>query len=405
MSNETLLSDGSEWLLRMDYTDRDAHGVTILVVISCFSLAAIAGLLTAISLSAFNTRSSVDKHLFVRTHVAAYFISLLLSDLMQAIGSILNVRWIRDMAVVVGDVCVYTGVLKQTADVATAFWTLVIAIHTFCLLFLELKSSRFTLLTTMIAGWSFIATIIIAGPAALDTSHHGPFYGISGYWCWISPRYTTSHITLDYMFMFIAAAFSFVLYTLIFLRMRGNIVVERRRVSFRRAGLSTWRGKQFQNQALTIARQMLLYPVAYTIIILPIAASRFSSFAGHDVPFEVTMFSDAVFLLSGFVNVTLFTATRRILPPDSFKIPKWAISSPSSPKPIPDYTVETDTDSYYRSSGTYAASYEEREKEEDRFATKVGHVPRTAESEISLAPLPVAHRASGENFNLLRNNL
>ncbi|KAJ7497056.1 hypothetical protein FB451DRAFT_964683, partial [Mycena latifolia] len=298
-------------------------------------------------LSAFNTRSSINQHLFVRTHVAAYFISLLLSDLIQALGSILNARWIRDMAVVVGDVCVLQGVLKQIADVATAFWTLVIAIHTFALLFLELKPGRFVLLTTLIAGWSGIATIVIAGPAALDTAHHGPFYGISGYWCWISPQYTTSRIT--YVAMFMAAAFSFLLYSAIFLRMRGNIVVTGRRISIRWAGINAWRGKQF-DQALAIAKQMLLYPVAYTIIILPIAASRFSSFAGNDVPFEVTIFrrpciSAAVFLLSGIVNVTLFTTTRRVLPPDSFKIPKWSISRP---QPLPEYTVEAGPDSYYQ---------------------------------------------------------
>ncbi|KAJ6558498.1 hypothetical protein DFH09DRAFT_1036992 [Mycena vulgaris] len=421
MSDTVLLPDGSEWLLRIAYTSREVHGVTVLVVISCFSLIAVVGLLLAISLSAFNTRSSGDQHLFVRTHVAAYFISLLLSDLIQALGSILNARWIRDMGVVVGDVCVLQGVLKQAADVATAFWTLVIAIHTFCLLFLELKSSRFVLLTTLIAGWSGIATIVIAGPAALDTTHKGPFYGISGYWCWISPEYTASRITLDYMFMFMAAAFSFVLYSAIFLRMRGNIVVTGRRISFRLSGISAWRGKQFENQALAIARQMLLYPVAYTIIILPIAASRFSSFAGNDVPFAVTIFrrvlflivrclNAAVFLTSGIVNVTLFTTTRRILPPDSFKIPKWAISRP---QPLPEYTVETGPDSYYQSSGTYAESLEEKEKRYSSgtldFSMPAPLHIRTTESELSpttLAPASYSHRESVESvFNLYESNI
>ncbi|KAJ7039161.1 hypothetical protein C8F04DRAFT_1033878 [Mycena alexandri] len=386
MLNETLLPDGSEWLVEMAYTSEGLHGVTLLVVISCFSLVAVVGLLLAISLSAFNTRSSVDQHLFVRTHVAAYFISLLLSDIFQAIGSILNVRWIHDMAVVYGEVCVIQGVLKQLADVSTAFWTLVIGVHTFALLFLELKSSRFTLITTLVAGWSSIAAFVIAGPATLNTSHHGPFYGISGYWCWISPEYPASRITLDYMFMFIAAALSFVLYSMIFLRMRGNIVVEGRRISFRRTG-TAWRGKQFENQALAIAKQMLLYQVAYTILILPIAAARFSAFAGAEVPFAVTIFADAVFLLSGVVNVTLFTTTRRILPVDSIKIPKWSISRP---QPIPEYNVnpeagvdvEAGVDSYYQSSGTYAASYDEKEK--DGYA-----------SEPATPPAPLRIRTSG----------
>ncbi|KAJ7078845.1 hypothetical protein B0H15DRAFT_788534 [Mycena belliarum] len=363
MPDTILLPDGSELLQRLAYTPKEAHGVTVLLVISCFSLVAVVGLLAAISLSAFNTRSSSNQHLFVRTHVAAYFISLLISDLIQALGSIVgNAKWISDMAVVAGDVCVLQGEQCQIADVSTALWTLVIGIHTFALLFLELKPSRVVLLATLIAGWSAIATIVIAGPAALDTVRRGPFYGISGYWCWISPQYKHSRVTLDYMFMFLAAALSFILYSAIFLRMRGNIVVTGRRISIRWSGISAWRGKQFENQASAIAKQMLLC-VAYTIIILPIAASRLSSFAGNDVPFAVTIFSAAVFLLSGIVNVVLFTTTRRILPPDSFKIPKWSISRP---QPIPqlsvDPSVEPGVDSYYQSSGTYSESYEEKEK-------------------------------------------
>ncbi|KAJ6529626.1 hypothetical protein B0H19DRAFT_1332690 [Mycena capillaripes] len=278
----------------MAYTSREVHGVTVLVIFSCFSLTAIVGLLLAISLSAFNTRSwPTDKHpyLFVRSQVAAYFISLLLSDLIQTIGSIINVRWIGDRAVVVGSLCtVQVGVLKQIADVSTAFWTLIIAIHTFSLVCLGLRWSRFTFLATLIVGWAGIGGIVIAGPAG-QTSRHGPFYGISGYWCWISAGYPTSRITLDYLFMFMAAGFSFVLYTLVFLRMRGNIVIEGRHISFQRSG-SAWRGGQ--SRAMTLAKQMLVC-VAYTIIVLPISASRFSAFAGQDVPFEVTIFTRVIF--------------------------------------------------------------------------------------------------------------
>jgi len=161
--------------------------------------------------------------------------------------------------------------------------------------------------------------------------------------------------------MFMAATFSFVLYMLIFLRLRGNIIVENRRVSFRFNKISAWRGQQFEKQAMTIARQMLLYPVAYTILILPIAASRFSAFGGDDVPFEVTVFSAAVFLLSGIVNVTLFSTTRRLLPPDSFKVPKWTISQPT---PIPELAG---VDSYYQNSGIYAESIVDEKEQQQKY--------------------------------------
>lgn len=59
---------------------------------------------------------------------------------------------------------------------------------------------------------------------------------------------------------------------------------------------------------------MLVYPIAYTTLILPIAISRFLAWSGRDVPFATTIFADIVFLFSGFVNVLLFITTRRILP-------------------------------------------------------------------------------------------
>jgi len=62
--------------------------------------------------------------------------------------------------------------------------------------------------------------------------------------------------------MFLAAFFSFVLYILIFLRLRGNAVRNGWRVRFRRTSAITtenWRGRKFaDDQAMVIARQMLL---------------------------------------------------------------------------------------------------------------------------------------------------
>ncbi|KAF7333105.1 Git3 domain-containing protein [Mycena venus] len=374
MSSATL-PDGSEWLLRMDYTLKDAHGVTVLIVVSCLSLAAVVSLLLAISLSAFNTRAwktHQHAHLFVRSHVAAYLISLLFSDIIQAVGSILNARWILEMTVVVGDVCTIQGVLKQTADVATAFWTFVIALHTFCHVCLGVQPGRIALWTTLLGGWSGIGLIVIIGPTTQNTHLHGSFYGISGYWCWISPAYTTLHTTLDYMFASreLSALLTYVYNTTDVYGRRIQLCAIhpgfsayawqyriRKRTCFipedchcqsasgarnlRKSTSDYFKTNAFVGQFIiesdTISDACLRYPVAYTIIILPIAAARFSSFAGHDVPFELWLISDTVFLLSGVVNVTVFTMTRRILPPDSFKIPKWSISHSES---IPEYTIE-----------------------------------------------------------------
>jgi len=222
----------------------------------------------------------------------------------------------------------------------------------FCHVCLGFHPGRVLHWTTLLGGWCWIGLVVITGPTVAQNTHlNGLFYGISGYWCWISPAYTTSHILLDYIFMFIAAGSSFVLYTLVFFRIRGNIEFEGGRVSFRKtasAGSLESNGN-YENRPLTLSKQMLWYPVTYTIIILPIAAARFSSWAGHDVPFEVTIFCDTVFLLSGVVNVTVFTMTRRILPPDSLKIPKWSLS----PWPVQEYNTEAGPNPYSWDSRPY----------------------------------------------------
>ncbi|KAF9020464.1 hypothetical protein BDZ89DRAFT_1138632 [Hymenopellis radicata] len=314
-------------------------------------------------LSAFNTRSSGGEHLFVRTHVAAYFICLLVSDLFQGLPFFqpepqptefrsyrftLNATWVRESMVYVGDTCTAQGVLKQISDVSIAFWTLVIAIHTFCLLVLELHLRQFVLWVTLIAGWCSIATIVVAGPAALDPAIRGPFYGISGYWCWISPGYESERVTLDYMFMFISAIVSFVLYTLIFLRLRGNLYFNQWRPSFRWksiARVGNWRATDSDNQAAVIAKHMILYPIAYTVVFLPVAVTRLSAFSGHIVSLEITIFSSTLYLLSGTVNVVLFASARNILPPSSMVIKKWTISLPRMLQPGP--RDSTGIDPYY----------------------------------------------------------
>jgi len=323
------------WTVSLSYTSQDIQGVVILIVVSFISLLAVVVLLSVIFLSAYNTRDSVDESLFVRTHAASYFVSLLLCNFMQAIASIINIAWVDNKGIYFGETCVVQGVLKQTSDVGTALWTLVIAVHTFCLIFLEIQARPFILWTTLLGGWSTIVTIVLFGPATVNREEKGPFFAISGYWCWISPNYPTERITLNYLFMFLTAFTSFVLYILIFLKLRGNLVRVGWRVYFRRsigAGSTICTSRKIlDDQGLRVAKQMLLYPVVYSILVFPIASARFASWAGNHVPFEVTIFTASIFLLSGLVNVVLFTSTRRMLPADSMKIGKWPLWPPREP--------------------------------------------------------------------------
>ncbi|KAI0352341.1 hypothetical protein OH77DRAFT_800663 [Trametes cingulata] len=313
----TLLNGGT-FPLRRPYVGGEAQGVLILAVVSGISATAVAGLLLAIAVSAYNTRKLNSSGLFVRSHVAAYFVCMLLCEVVQTVGSIMNVRWYNQMAVTYEPYCTAQGVLKQFSDVGSALWSLIIAMNTFWILFLRWRLHKYVLVGALVIGWSAIGAIVSAGPTAVQRVEKGPFYGISGYWCWIQDEYPSERITLDYMIMFISAFLSFVMYVLIFLRLRGNIVLHGWRVSFRfRPNASEPAPKSVDTHVINVAKKMLLYPVAYTILLVPIAICRFTEAMGHEVPYAMTIISDSIFLLSGFVNVVLFLTTRRVLPVNS----------------------------------------------------------------------------------------
>jgi hypothetical protein len=243
--------------------------------------------------------------------------------MVQGIGSIVNIAWISQGGVTNNSLCVAQGAIKQTGNVGTALWSLVIAIHTFALLFYRAKIPNWACYVTLVVVWLILGTVLSLGPGILQTEEKGPFYGISGLWCWMTTGYLTEKYALEYGWMFFSAGCSFILYSLVFLRLRGNIVVNGWRFNFqRRIVAKGYSNRQYnavtdpsQNtHVMKVARQMMWYPVVYTILIVPIAGARFAVFAGKTVPNAVTVFTATVFMLSGFVNAILFTTTRRVVP-------------------------------------------------------------------------------------------
>lgn len=134
-------------------------------------------------------------------------------------------------------------------------------------------------------------------------------------------RYATS-----YLIMFVSAGFSFILYLLVFFRLRGNISVEAGyRITFHqrpkvRVGRTTNGAyivtdvHRVESHLTTVAKHMLWYPLVYIVLVLPQAAARYAGFSGAPVPFAVTVSTAGLFQLHGFVNTLLFCTTRNVLP-------------------------------------------------------------------------------------------
>lgn len=318
MSTNETLSDCSGYSLRC------TRAATILVVAAAISFSAVLVLLLTFLITRFKkylsptpetspTRSSLS-----RAHVTYYFASLMVADLAQSVGSLLNARWIRRRSIQLDEICTVQGATKHTANVAAAAWIFVIAVHTWKILFYNCSSSRLNFLLTFYGTWLFIASIPLIGAFVIQSDERGPYFNISGFWCWIGNNYQRERTILEYMFMFMSAGFSFVLYLSIVLKFRGNLIVDGWRIRFIRINRDfAWKVPNAEvgvsSQVAHVMKQMMWYPCAYMVIICPIAVCRFLAWTGHEVPLEATIISDFIFILGGFVNSILFLTTRRLI--------------------------------------------------------------------------------------------
>ncbi|KAG9035189.1 hypothetical protein FRB95_011923 [Tulasnella sp. JGI-2019a] len=305
------------------YTSEERRGVIAQTVASSISLTMILGLVFAMMISVCHSRRTKSNPSisgqFMRRNVGVYFACLLLCDLSQSIGSIISLEWIVHDYVYAGNACSAQAIFYQFGNVGSALWSLAIAVHTFALLFLRCDVSGMACLVTFVGVWLLTGSIVAIGPAIVQNETNGPFHGLSGTWCWITQEYNGSRLGLEYFWLFFSAFISFVLYTLAFLRLRGNILITSGSIRFRCVKWEhAWNGsaerETVESQVLSVARQMLWYPVAYSVVILPIAICRWTFFSGGHIPESATVAANCIFLLSGAVNVILFTTTRRVIP-------------------------------------------------------------------------------------------
>lgn len=294
----------------------DTTGVSLLVALSLLSGLAALGLLLTVAVSIVNTRNSSDRSLFVRSHAFAYFLCLLLCWLLQSAGTGLSIQWIQDKAVHEGRLCTAQGALRHTADVGIAVWSTVMAIHAFCVSFLELKMTKFALAIILAFGWFFIFVMVGSG-AFLAGSFTDPFYGVVGHWCGVSR--SNHQIFFAYIVMTTGAFLSMILCAITFFRVRGNLVRDGWRLFFQRSEPKTFAN----NQSRYAAQQILSYPVTYATLLMPLLVLHFVKWSGKTITLEWNIFANAIYLLSGLVTVILFATSRHVLPVSSLRLGDW----------------------------------------------------------------------------------
>ncbi|KAK7059068.1 hypothetical protein VNI00_001692 [Paramarasmius palmivorus] len=323
-------------------------GLVFIVEFASLSAIAVTSLLLYILYSAVTLKRGAARAWTVSTHVHYYFVNLLLSDLIQAIGAIFNVKWIVDATVTEGAVCTVQGMFKQIGDVGVALTSLAIAIHTFLVLVFRIHSRPRTALLILGLIWLFIALNVGINMGI----HKGKkYYGNTQYWCWITEEFPEERIALEYFWLWLAAFVNLICYVLIAMVVKGYIVAGEGRIRFRRPKGNEATGlKLDKSHSNTMAMQMLFYPLIYIITVFPIAVARWLAFGGTKVPFAATAFAAILFSSSGLFNTLLFAWTRpKLLPTregssSAQARSQWSAHTPTNTSPTRRFAVNTPLD-------------------------------------------------------------
>lgn len=223
--------------------------------------------------------------------------NLLWADIQQALAFLLNVEWIRLGSLQIENpVCFAQGWLVSTGDLGSGVWCFAIGLHTFASVILDYRLKPRYFYLTIFLLWVFIVGVSSIGIAL----HPGNLYVRSGVWCWIRHDLNDLRLWTHYVWIFI---FEFgnvlvyaVIYTMLIHRIRNGYytVEEAKRVK-------------------SIANLMVVYPLVYVVCTIPLASARMASMSGHPPSLARLCLSGAMITSNGWLDVLLYTCTRRIM--------------------------------------------------------------------------------------------
>lgn len=186
--------------------------------------------------------------------------------------------------------------------------SLAIALHTFAILVLRWKGPRNFPKYVIIGIWSFVAFDI--GLANI-IHRNEPYYGGTGYWCWILPRWELEGIVTEYLWVWLAGFSMIILYGIMFAIIRRWFKIAHGIRWYNQPALDTESDEDKKVKA--VANSLLFYPAVYIFCVFPNTLSRwlyFTNRLNHPPPYQFTLFASSIYGLSGMFNLILFFLTR-----------------------------------------------------------------------------------------------
>ncbi|KAJ5223869.1 hypothetical protein N7468_008411 [Penicillium chermesinum] len=270
-------------------------------VIALCSLCSTIGLLSFLTYRFINWRQYYKQPLAKNQYVVLIY-NLLLIDMQQAIGFTMSLYWATRRSVHFGEAaCYLQGWWIQTGDAGSGLFVLAIALHTGAIVLRGRQLDFKTFVCGVIGLWVFI---LILGFIPVGLYGHESFVISEANWCWLSPRNEDERLWGHYLWIFISEFGTVVLYAAMFFYLRRRM---------QQAQMLRTSQQESLRRLNRVVFYMVVYPLLYLILSLPLAAGRMSTARGD--PPSKTYFGVAgcLMALSGFMDVMVYTLTRRHL--------------------------------------------------------------------------------------------
>ncbi|KAI5243414.1 hypothetical protein E4T43_04222 [Aureobasidium subglaciale] len=231
----------------------------------------------------------------------ALIINLLCADLLQGVAFMFSYHWVFTDGIVAPSLkCTSQGFLLNAGNLSSGYFVMAIALHTFYGAVKGRHLKPVIFYPILAGGWFFALFLSAMGPII----HGNHYYVRAGAWCWAAPEFQTERLAFHYIWIFVVQFGTVIVYLLIFLHLKNTLT------TILPSSQSTTHAKVDR-----AARLMLMFPLAYIILTLPLSAGRMWSMAHHtyNIHEGYQLASGALIACSGMVDCLLYTLTRRSL--------------------------------------------------------------------------------------------
>ncbi|KAE8376427.1 G protein-coupled glucose receptor regulating Gpa2-domain-containing protein [Aspergillus bertholletiae] len=228
--------------------------------------------------------------------------NLLLIDIQQATAFLVCLHWVsRGYVYYPSAACTLQGWWIQTGDPGSGLFILAIAMHTGAVVLRGRQLPHRVFVCGVVGLWVFIIVLGVI-PVALFRSQ--TFVISEAGWCWLGPEHQTERLWVHYLWIFLAEFGTVVLYSILFFHLRRRM----------KQAAALHQGHQENlNRINRVVIYMVIYPIVYLVLSLPLAAGRMST-ARHIVQSRAYFaVAGSLMALSGLADVVVYTLTRRHL--------------------------------------------------------------------------------------------